>query len=147
MLVFTTVPSTTSLTSSSILTKDPTNLPSTNPPILNNLATSLKVVRDFSKDMLDNTSESFRKFANDFENEIERAYEVEQKFERTTVIRLRNGSINVTFIVFFKSGISPANACAPLEKAIKEDGKLGNFEIIPGSLECSKPNRKYFGHV
>jgi hypothetical protein len=54
---------------------------------------------------------------------------------------LSNGSILVKFVVYFTTTLSYEEACAPLENAI-EDNKLGNFKIVPGSLGCSKPNRK-----
>jgi hypothetical protein len=50
-----------------------------------------------------------------------------------------NGSILVKFVVYFTTKISPDDAYAPLENAIK-DNKLGNFKIVPGSLGCSKPS-------
>ncbi|XP_031569747.1 uncharacterized protein LOC116304196 [Actinia tenebrosa] len=135
-----TVP-TASSSPTGIITQGQTAFPSTEPPILKNLTTSLKVKREFSKSMEDSNSLSFRNFAKEFQTAIEQAYKNDSNFHyfgSVRVISLREGSINVTFIVFFTSGIKRDSACAPLENAIK-DGNLGNFEIVPGSLGCSDP--------
>jgi hypothetical protein len=49
--------------------------------------------------------------------------------------------IPVKFVVYFKTKISPDDACAPLENAIR-DNKLGNLKIVPGSLGCSQTTGK-----